>query len=161
MDRQYVGIDFHRRRSVIVRVSAAGEKLSGVRLANDPVAIAVAVAEAGPEPGARSPEWSSRPPTAGTGWWICCGPAAPASIWRTRRASTGGSGGSRTTSATPSTWRTCCAWAACRRRGSLRPRCRLRELVRYRAKLVGLRSGLKAQVHAVMAKEGVQYALGL
>jgi transposase len=27
--------------------------------------------------------------------------------------------------------------------------------VRYRAKLVGLRSGLKAQVHAVMAKEGV------
>ena len=31
----------------------------------------------------------------------------------------------------------------------------LRELVRYRAKLVRLRSGLKAQVHAVMAKEGV------
>jgi hypothetical protein len=31
----------------------------------------------------------------------------------------------------------------------------LRELVRYRAKLVRLRSGLKAQVHAVMAKVGV------
>ncbi len=31
----------------------------------------------------------------------------------------------------------------------------LRELVRYRAKLVNLRSGLKAQVHAVLAKEGV------
>jgi transposase len=31
----------------------------------------------------------------------------------------------------------------------------LRELVRYRAKLVQLRSGLKAQVHAVMAKHGV------
>jgi transposase len=31
----------------------------------------------------------------------------------------------------------------------------LRELVRYRAKLVALRSSLKAQVHAVMAKEGV------
>src|SRR5215218_157041 len=29
----------------------------------------------------------------------------------------------------------------------------LRELIRYRAKLVGLRSGLKAQVHAVLAKE--------
>jgi hypothetical protein len=26
MDRQYVGIDFHRRRSVIVGLSAAGEK---------------------------------------------------------------------------------------------------------------------------------------
>jgi transposase len=32
--------------------------------------------------------------------------------------------------------------------------------VRYRAKLVGLRSGLKAQVHAVMAKEGVLPAQG-
>src|SRR5215218_9698895 len=31
----------------------------------------------------------------------------------------------------------------------------LRELVRYRAKVVPLRSGLKAQVHAVMAEEGV------
>jgi transposase len=32
----------------------------------------------------------------------------------------------------------------------------LRELVRYRAKLVALRSGLKAQIHAVLAKEGVR-----
>src|SRR5262249_57643283 len=31
----------------------------------------------------------------------------------------------------------------------------LRELVRYRAKLVALCSGLKAPVHAVLAKEGV------
>jgi hypothetical protein len=36
----------------------------------------------------------------------------------------------------------------------------LRELVRYRAKLVALRSGLKAQVHAVMAKRGVLPAQG-
>ena len=36
MDREYVGIDFHRRRSVIVRTNAAGEKLSSVRVANDP-----------------------------------------------------------------------------------------------------------------------------
>jgi len=32
----------------------------------------------------------------------------------------------------------------------------LRELVRFRAKLVALRSGLKAQVHSVLAKEGVK-----
>jgi hypothetical protein len=32
---------------------------------------------------------------------------------------------------------------------------KLRELVRYRAKLVALRSGGKAQVHAVPAKQGV------
>ena len=50
MDRQYVGIDFHRRRSVIVRMNAAGEKLSSVRVANDPMVIAAAIAEAGPEP---------------------------------------------------------------------------------------------------------------
>ena len=31
----------------------------------------------------------------------------------------------------------------------------LRELVRYRHKLVALRAGLKAQAHAVLAKEGV------
>ena len=31
----------------------------------------------------------------------------------------------------------------------------LRELVRHRAKLVALRSGLKAQVHAILAKQGL------
>jgi hypothetical protein len=46
MDRQYVGIDFHRRRSVIVRKSAA----SAVRIANEPSAIASAIADAGPNP---------------------------------------------------------------------------------------------------------------
>jgi hypothetical protein len=50
MDRQYVGIDFHRRRSVVVRLSGAREKLSSVRILNDPLAIAEAVAEAGADP---------------------------------------------------------------------------------------------------------------
>jgi transposase len=50
MAGQYVGIDFHRRRSVIVIKNTAGEKLSTVRVANDPLVIAAAVAEAGPEP---------------------------------------------------------------------------------------------------------------
>jgi transposase len=50
VDRQYVGIDLHRRRCVIVRKSAAGEKLSSVRVANDALRIASAVAEAGPNP---------------------------------------------------------------------------------------------------------------
>ncbi len=42
MDRQYVGIDLYRRRSVIVRKNAAGEKLGSVRVANDPLAIGAA-----------------------------------------------------------------------------------------------------------------------
>ena len=52
--------------------------------------------------------------------------------------------------------RTCCVWVGCAEAWIAPPAVReLRELVRYRAKLVQLRSGLKAQVHAVMAKEGV------
>ena len=77
-------------------------------------------------------------------------------IWRTRRATTGATGGSRTTSATPGIWLICCALGRLAEAWIAPPATReLRELVRYRAKLVALRSGLKAQVHAVMAKEGV------
>src|SRR5437016_1406275 len=50
MDRQYVGIDFHRRRSLIVRKNAVGGKVGSVRVANDPLALAGAIADAGPEP---------------------------------------------------------------------------------------------------------------
>ena len=49
MDRQYVAIDHQGRRSVVVRMSATGNKLSSVRIASNPMAIA-AVAEASPEP---------------------------------------------------------------------------------------------------------------
>jgi hypothetical protein len=50
MDRQYVGIDFHRRSSVIVRMSSQGERLAVVRIANETALLAAAIAEAGPEP---------------------------------------------------------------------------------------------------------------
>jgi hypothetical protein len=50
MDRQYVGIDFHRRRSVIVRKNGLGEQLASVHVANDPLVIAAVVADSGPEP---------------------------------------------------------------------------------------------------------------
>ena len=53
-------------------------------------------------------------------------------------------------------WRTCCGWAAWPRRGSPRAEVReLRELTRYRHKLVHLRTSCKDQVHAVLAKLGV------
>jgi hypothetical protein len=80
VDRPYVGIDFHRRRSVIVRKNAADEKLGSVRVPNDAIAIAAAVAEAGPEPEVVL--------EATYGWyWIvdCCKSRARGSIWRTRR----------------------------------------------------------------------------
>jgi hypothetical protein len=47
VERRYVGIDLHRRRSVIYTMSAEGEKVSCVRIANDPVALSLAVADAG------------------------------------------------------------------------------------------------------------------
>ena len=37
--KQFVGIDLHRQRSVIVRQSESGEQLSAVRIVNDPVAL--------------------------------------------------------------------------------------------------------------------------
>ena len=48
--RQVVGIDLHRRRSVIVRMTEAGEKLETVRIDNDPVALGLEMAKAGPDP---------------------------------------------------------------------------------------------------------------
>lgn len=54
-----------------------------------------------------------------------------------------------------------CVWASCPRRGSHRRRsANCRELVRYRAKAVRLRWGLKVQVHGVMGKEGILPGLG-
>ena len=151
MDRQYVGIDFHRRRSVIVRKNAAGEKLSSMRVNNDALSIAAAVADAG-----RSPEVVIE---ATYGWyWIVdwlqeqgatVHLANPSGLnWGTRRVKNDERDAidlidMLRLGRLPEAW---IAPPATRE---------LRELVRYRAKLVALRSGLKAQVHAVMAKEGV------
>ena len=50
VESEYVGIDLHRRRSVIVRMSPDGEQLSTVKIDNDPLALAAAIAPAGPNP---------------------------------------------------------------------------------------------------------------
>lgn len=50
MQRQYVAIDLHRRRSLILRQNEAGEELGLVRIDNDPVTLAAVLAEAGPDP---------------------------------------------------------------------------------------------------------------
>jgi hypothetical protein len=50
VERQYVGIDLHCRRSVIVRMDESGETLESVRIDNDPVPLGLAPAEAGPDP---------------------------------------------------------------------------------------------------------------
>jgi transposase len=156
MDRQYVGIDFHRRRSVIVRVSATGERLSVVRVANQAVAISAAVADAGPNPEVVI--------EATYGWyWVVdllqdlgatVHLANPKALnWGERRVKNDVADATDLAdmlrlNRLPEAW---IAPPATRE---------LREVVRYRTKLVKLRSGLKAQVHAVMAKEGVLPAMG-
>ena len=45
-----MGIDPHQRRSVIVRMTEAGQQLSTVRIDNDPVALGLQIAKAGPDP---------------------------------------------------------------------------------------------------------------
>jgi hypothetical protein len=47
---QYVGVDLHRRRSVIVRKDAAGKPIETVHIDNDPLALAEVVARAGEAP---------------------------------------------------------------------------------------------------------------
>jgi hypothetical protein len=47
MEQRYVGIDLHRRRSVIYTMDGEGRKLSCVRIANEPATLFEAVAPAG------------------------------------------------------------------------------------------------------------------
>jgi transposase len=151
VDRQYVGIDFHRRRSVIVRLNADGERLATTRVANDVCAIAAAVAEAGPEPEVVLEA------TYGWYWVVDELQALGARVhlanrqgldWGQRRVKTDERDAVDVAEMLrlgrlPEAW---IASSAIRELG---------ELVRYRAKLVVLGSGLTAQVHAVMATKGV------
>jgi hypothetical protein len=47
VESRYVGIDLHRRRSVIYSMDVAGEKLDCVRIANDPLMLLEAVGGVG------------------------------------------------------------------------------------------------------------------
>jgi hypothetical protein len=50
VERQYVAIDLHLHRSLLVHENEAGEQLSVTRIDNDPLALAAAMREAGEEP---------------------------------------------------------------------------------------------------------------
>ena len=87
-EREYVGIDLHRRRSVIYRMDAAGNKLDCVRIDNDPMRFSEEVAQLAP-----GTDVVVDQPTAGTGRSTCCRTWATSSIWPTRVATTGASAG--------------------------------------------------------------------
>jgi hypothetical protein len=50
VDRQFVGMDLHRRRSVLVRMNQDGERLETVRIVNDVDRLADVIARAGESP---------------------------------------------------------------------------------------------------------------
>ena len=150
MDRQYVGIDFHRRRSVIVRMSADGERLGLHRIVNDPFELSRVIGLCG-----EAPEVVIEA-TYGWYWAVDLLQELGATVhlanpralnWGYRRVKNDVNDATDLADMLRLN-RLAEAWIA---PPALRE---LRELVRYRAKLVQLRSGLKAQVHAVMAKEG-------
>ncbi|MDQ3826473.1 MAG: IS110 family transposase [Actinomycetota bacterium] len=150
--KQIVGIDLHRRRSVVVRMTEAGERLETVRISNDPEYLRAVMARAG-----EAPEVVLE---ATYGWYWAADTLAEL--------------GARVHLAHPlgvkafsyrrvkNDERDAADLADLLRMGRLPeawiapPATReLRALVRHRAKLVALRSSVKCQVHAVLAGAGV------
>ena len=151
--RQIVGMDLHRRRSVLVRMTEAGERLETVRISNDPEYLRQVMARAG-----EAPEVVLE---ATYGWYWAADTLAElgaqvhlahplgVKMFSYRRVK--------------NDERDAADLADLLRMGRLPeawiapPATReLRGWVRHRAKLVGLRSSLKCQIHAVLAGAGVQ-----
>jgi transposase len=152
VDKQYVGVDLHRYRSVIVRKDAAGELLETVQIDNDPIGLAEVIARAGDGPEVVL--------EATYGWYWAADVLAECGASVHLAHPLGNSWGNRRVK---NDKRDATDLIDMLRLGRLAesyiapPELReLRELVRHRAKLVAIRSGLKAQVHAILAKEGLR-----
>src|SRR6266540_4495373 len=154
--QQFVGIDLHRRRSVVVRTTEVGEVLEAVQIVNDADRLAEVIGRAG-----QYPEVVLEA-TYGWYWAVDALQAAGARVhlahplgvkaFEYRRVKNDlrdarDLGDLLRMGRLPEAW---IAPPATRE---------LRELVRHRAKLVALRSHCKAEVHAVLAKCGVQVVM--
>jgi len=151
--QQFVGIDLHRRRSVIVRTTAAGEVLESVRIVNDVDRLTEVLARAG-----EAPEVVLEA-TYGWYWAVDALQAAGANVHLAHPLGVKAFAYRRV----KNDLRDAADLADLLRMGRLPqawiapPAVRqLRELVRHRAKLVALRSHCKAEIHAVLAKCGIQ-----
>ena len=150
MERQYVAVDLHAQRSLIVREDEAGDEVGVTQIDNDPLALAAALMDAGPNPEVAIEA------TYGWYWAVDVLQEIGATV---RLVNPSGLGQSWEDRRVKNDYLDCRelidrmrlhklpeAWIA-------PPELReLRELVRYRAKLVCIRTGLKAQVKAVLAK---------
>ena len=151
--KQFVGIDLHRRRSVVVRTTESGEVLEATQILNDVDRLNSVMERAG-----ESPEVVLEA-TYGWYWAVDALQAAGAQVHLAHPLGVKAFEYRRV----KNDLRDAIDLADLLRMGRLPeawiapPATReLRELVRHRAKLVGLRSHCKAEVHAVLAKCGIQ-----
>src|SRR6266487_5082914 len=150
--RQVVGMDLHRRRSVLVRMTEDGRKLETVRIGNSPAALRAVLARAG-----RNPRVVLEA-TYGWYWAADVLEAAGAEVHLAHPLGVKAFSYRRV----KNDERDCADLADLLRLGRL-PEAwiapaevrELRELTRYRHKLVHLRTSCKDQVHGVLAKLGV------
>ena len=152
MERQYVAIDLHLHRSLIVRENEAADERQVTRIDNDPMALAEALAEAGPDPEVAIEA------TYGWYWAVDALQAAGAHVHLAHPLGVKAFEYRRVKNDV----RDATDLADLLRMGRLPeawiapPATReLRELVRHRAKLVHLRTNLRCQVHAVLAGQGI------
>jgi transposase len=154
--QQFVGIDLHRRRSVLVRMTEAGERLETTRIANDPEYLQQVMARAG-----EAPEVVLEA-TYGWYWAVDALGELGASVHLAHPLGVKMFSYRRV----KNDERDAADLADLLRMGRLPeawiapPAIReLRGWVRHRAKLVGLRSSLKCQIHAVLAAAGVNVVM--
>lgn len=150
--RQVVGMDLHRRRSVLVRMTEDGRKLETVRIGNSPAALRAVIARAGENP---------RVVVEATYGWYWAADALEAAGAEVHLAHPLGVK-AFSYRRVKNDERDCADLADLLRLGRLPeawiapPEVRgLREVTRYRHKLVGQRTSCKDQVHAVLAKSGI------
>ena len=150
--RQVVGMDLHRRRSVLVRMTEDGRRLGKVRITNSPQELRREIARAGTSPRVVLEA------TYGWYWAADTLAAAGAEVHLAHPLGVKAFSYRRV----KNDERDAGDLADLLRMGRLPeawmapPEVReLREVTRYRQKLVGLRTSCKDQVHAVLAKLGV------
>jgi transposase len=150
--REVVGMDLHRRRSVLVRMTGDGQKIETARITNSPAELRRQIARAGTHPRVVLEA------TYGWYWAADTLAAAGAEVHLAHPLGVKGFAYRRVKNDV----RDAADLADLLRMGRLpeawvaphRVR-ELRELTRYRVKLVRLRTSCKDQVHAILAKLGI------
>ena len=150
--REVVGMDLHRRRSVLVRMTADGQKLGTARITNSPAELRRQIARAGKHPRVVLEA------TYGWYWAADTLAAAGAEVHLAHPLGVKGFAYRRVKNDV----RDAADLADLLRMGRL-PEAwvaphqvrELRELTRYRVKLVRIRTSCKDQVHAILAKLGI------